>query len=353
MNSVLTIHLDKIENNLKAVEARLRPGVQKMAVVKDEAYGHGMLPVARFLQDKVEWFCVACIEEAVSLRKAGIENPILVFEVPSAKHSPLYPKYDITASISDLEVFERLHPKTKVHLQFDTGMNRLGIAPDRTTEVLNKMKEFSELNYTGIYTHFACADEKDHASVRRQLKMFRDIRAEFPGSLMTHVANSGGIFYYPPEEVNFDAVRPGICLYGYAPGDIDVPQLQPAMKWTADLVQVKSIKKGDPVGYGGSWKAPEDGWLGIVPVGYSDGLARGLSNQFKVSINGEMFPQAGTVSMDYIAVYLGETRFNIGEEVTLLDEGELSAKYWAGLLGTIPYEITTRLSSKIERKYRP
>lgn len=350
MSSTLYVHLSKIGHNLKAVDQRIGKGVKRMAVVKDEAYGHGMLPVAGYLKDKVEWFCTARLEEAVQLREHGITNPILVFEIPPSGQESLFLKYDITASISDLSVFERLEAGTKTHLHFDTGIFRLGMLPEDVSDVHQKMKTH-DLNYTGIYTHFANSDVEGHPRVFRQLEDFRSIRAQFPEHLMTHTANSGAIFYHHDQGVLFDAVRPGVCLYGYAPGPDEISDLEPVIEWRSELVQVKKLKKGDLVGYGSRWEAPKDGWLGVIPVGYADGIFRNLSGEFSLEIAGQLFAQVGTISMDYIMVYLEEHQFKAGETVTLLKNGELSAKEWAKKMGTIPYEITTAISPKVDRIY--
>jgi alanine racemase len=151
--------------------------------------------------------------------------------------------------------------------------------------------------------------------------------------------------------VLFDAVRPGVCLYGYAPGPDDISDLEPVIEWRSKLVQVKKLQKGDLVGYGSRWEAPKDGWLGVIPVGYADGIFRNLSGEFAVEISGKLFQQVGTISMDYVMVYLKEQQFKPGESVTILKNGKLSAKEWAKKMGTIPYEITTAISPKIERVY--
>lgn len=350
MNSTLYIHLSKLGQNLEVIRSRIGDGVKCMAVVKDQAYGHGLIPIAKYLQDKVDWFCVAEIKEAVRLRKESIENPILVFEIPNEGRQELYREYNITASISDLSVFERLEPGTDCHLHFDTGMMRLGMLPAEVPEVLQKMKEHPELNYIGIYTHFANADGDGLPTVENQLEVFKAIRAQFPSQLLAHTSNSGGVLYHA-EKGLFDAVRTGIALYGYYPGDQVIPELQPIIEWKSKLVQVKKIREGEAVGYGGSWKAPEDGWLGIVPLGYSDGIFRTLSGNFSVEIEAQTYPQVGTISMDYMAVFLGSDQLKTGTTVKILGEGELSAKQWAQRSGTIAYEVTTRLSRKIPREY--
>ncbi|MDZ7806702.1 MAG: alanine racemase [Gracilimonas sp.] len=350
MNSTLYIHLSKILNNLNAVKNKVGTGVKCMAVVKDEAYGHGIVPVAKFLQDKVEWFCTAKLDEAIELRKNGIENDILVFEIPPEGSEQLYLKHNITASISDLSVFDRLKSGTKAHIHFDTGMFRLGMLPDQVSETLEGM-ESHDLKYTGIYTHFANSDVKDHPRVKEQLEIFRSIRSQFPDELITHTANSGAIFYYGDEDLYFDAVRPGVCLYGYAPGSDEIAELEPVIEWKSKLVQVKKIRKGEMVGYGSRWTAPEDGWVGVVPVGYADGIFRGLSNNFQVELNSKLVQEVGTISMDYFMIYLNNAKTKIGDEVIILRNNELTAKTWAKKVGTIPYEITTAISPKVKRVY--
>lgn len=349
MNSTLYIHLSKLQQNLDTINSIIGDGVQRMAVVKDDAYGHGSIALANFLQDKVEWFCVATIEEAVELRAAGVTNPVLVLEIPKRGKEHLYAEKSITASISDLSVFARLKPGTDCHLHFDTGMMRLGMLPSDVTKALEMMGKFAQLNYSGIYTHFANADGDASPSVTEQLKLFRDVRSKFSEDLFTHTSNSAGVLYHKAKGV-FDGIRPGISLYGYSPGE-EIKGLQPIIEWKSKLVQVKSIKKGEAVGYGSRWKAPADGLLGIIPVGYSDGVFRLLSGKIQVEIGGKLYPQVGTISMDYMAVFLGETEFEQETEVTILRDGALSAKKWAELTDTISYEITTAIARKVNRVY--
>ncbi len=322
-----------------------------MAVIKDNAYGHGAIEVARYLEPKVEYLCVAELTEALELREAGISCPILVFEIPPVGQEYAYRTHNIIASIADLSVFERLEAGTDCHLNFDTGMGRLGILPEDAGTAYQKMQEFSELNYSGIYTHFANSDEPNDSSVIHQVQVFSSIRSKFPDELMTHTCNSGGIFFYSDKGALFDAVRPGVCLYGYAPGKTEIPNLQPALTWKAELVRVRKVKKGDAVSYGSRWKAPHSGWLGTVPVGYSDGLFRNLSGKIKVEIAEKKYRQVGTISMDYCGIFLEDSIFGPGEQVTLLNKKELDARSWAEKIETIPYEVTTAIAPKVQRKY--
>ncbi|MBO6586594.1 MAG: alanine racemase [Gracilimonas sp.] len=351
MSSTLYVDLSRIAHNLGVISDQVGKNIKKMAVVKDDAYGHGAVQVARHLEGSVDYFCVAKLAEAIELRESGIKKPILVFEIPPLGSEHLYKEHDITTSISDLSVFDRLEDGTQCHLHFDTGMFRLGMLPEQAESAREKMKEFDKLNYTGIYTHFANSDDPGHERVLRQLEVFKSIRPVFPDHLMTHACNSGGLFFYGEEGTYFDAVRFGVSLFGYAPGETEIRELKPAVKWVSHLVQVKKLNKGDAVGYGSRWTAPEEGWLGTIPVGYADGVFRTLSGKIHVEIAGQLYQQVGTISMDYMTVYLGKDRFEQGEPVVILRNGKLSAKEWARIAGTIPYEITTTIHPKVKREY--
>ena len=351
MSSTLYVHLSKIDHNLDVITQKVGRDIKKMAVIKDDAYGHGAVALARHLEGKVDYFCVAELIEAIELREAGIQAPILVFEIPPIGTEHVYKEQNIIASISDLSVFERLEPGTDCHLHFDTGMFRLGMLPEDAEAALKKMNEKRGLNYTGIYTHFANSDDPKNQRVAQQIEAFKKIRTLFPEHLMTHTCNSGGIFFYGDLGAHFDAVRFGISLYGYAPGDTAIRDLKPVVEWKSHLVQVKRIRKGDAVGYGSRWQAPKDGWLGTIPVGYSDGVFRKLSGQIKIEIDGNTYPQVGTISMDYLTVFLENERMEQGTPVTILRDGELSAQQWATKAETIPYEITTAIHPKVKREY--
>lgn len=322
-----------------------------MAVVKNEAYGHGLIPVCEHLKDQVDWFCVARTEEGVKMREAGIENPILVFEVPCEENIRDFNTHDLTATISDLAHFDLLEEGTQCHMNFDTGMTRLGIRAEDVSQAVQKFDDNKQLNITGIYTHFSDADAPQKPATKEQLSLFNKIRSQFPAILYTHVSNSGGIFYHDSKETAFNGVRAGISLYGYEAGEQPIPELQPVMELKSSLVQVKKIQKGDAVGYGGRWIAEEEGWLGIIPVGYAHGVPRPLSGQIKVQIKNRLYPQKGTISMDYMTVFLGDDKLEEGTSLTLLGDNPISAKTWARILGTIPYEIITTIPQFVAREY--
>ncbi len=350
MRSEIIVHKSSIDANFEAIKRRLKPGVKVMAVVKDNAYGHGLVEFATHIQRETDWFCVVRVEEGIILREAGITNPILVFEVPNAERAPLYPKYDLTATVADITGFELLEEGTSYHINFDTGMKRLGMYSSQIPAVLEQVKLNPKIHCTGIYTHYANSDVEEGNTVAEQLNLFTNIRSNFPSELMTHTANSGAIFYHTEKNVHFDAVRPGISLYGYAPGDEAIPDLNSVIDWKSYFMQAKKIKKGEAVSYGCIWKAPKDGWIGTVPVGYSDGIPRILGSQIQLMKGNELLQQVGRVTMDYIMAF-SEKEIQLGEEVFLFNRKELTPNEWATKSGTISYEITTRLNQRTKRFY--
>ncbi len=352
MRSEIIINLSKLDNNIRAIQSAIKPDTKILAVIKDNAYGHGAKDIADFLSPKVFGFCVATLEEGIELREAGIKNPILIFEVIDTKRNQLYLKYNLTATISDISGFSDLLPNMEYHINFDTGMRRLGIPASQAAKALELMKNNDEARCTGIYTHFASADDPGQKSVHKQLEMFSSLQQIFPDHLLRHTANTGAIFHYTDLDLHFNAVRPGVCLYGYAAGSKPIERLQPILSWKSFVMQVRNIKKGESVGYGETWIAPEDGIVGTIPVGYGDGLKRILGGKIEVSVNGKIVQQVGRISMDYLGIY-SENResFSKNDEVLLLDGEHLNAKIWADLADTISYEITSVINSKIKRSF--
>ena len=351
MRSEIIVDLSKLDGNLNAIKSRLRSGVKVMAVIKDNAYGHGAVPIARHLSSQVDWFCVATLSEAIELREGGIEIPILVFEIPEVQDADKYLDYSITATVADISTFEILKAGTEYQLNFDTGMRRLGIPEEDLESALGLFNKHTELNCTGLYTHFSSADEPDNESVTKQLDKFRSFAGRFPDELMKHTANTGAIFYYQDLDVQFDAVRPGVCLYGYLAGESETSDLTPIIEWKSYVMQTRAVKKGESVGYGETWKAPEDGIVGTIPIGYSDGVQRLIGGKFQVEVNGILVDQVGRISMDYFGVYSSKSNFKQGDIVYIFNEKTLNPKNWAKVLQTIPYEITTSLNSRINRSY--
>lgn len=347
-NSVLRVDLDAISHNLKVLRAHLKPGVKLMPVIKEDAYGHGAVKVAQHVASAADWFAVNDIYEGIELREHGIETPILVFCVPEEGFSHLYSRYNLTASVSALSHFELLTKGTEYHLNFDTGMGRLGGRPEQWEAVLKAQANHPGFTCTGIYSHFATADELDSAKFDEQYERFKELRKHFNSELVTHMTNTAGAIRQP--QAQFDMVRTGIGIYGYAPGEIQIEGIIPVMHWETHIVQVNEVRQGETVSYGARWAAPGDGYIATIPVGYADGIPRELSDNFSVKIEEKQYHAVGTVTMNYCMVFLEDDQFDAGMSAQLWYP-EQTAAHWAEKTNTIPYEILTGVSSKITRKY--
>lgn len=348
--SWVDINIGQLYRNLNALKQKTSGNVQFVAVVKANAYGHGAITISKALEGHVDKLAVAHINEAIELRNASIKTPIIVLAPPEISFADLYKAYNLEAVISELNQFEYLPPDTSYHLQFDTGMKRLGIQPEEAKDAVNKVDTHSELNLTGVMSHFATADEPDSTKVEEQNERFKEILAHFKNSdISIHIANSGALAFYP--ETHQTMVRLGISLYGYAPESTPIDDIVPILTWKSRVVQCRPIKKDESVSYGATWTAPSDGYILTIPVGYADGIPRILSNNMEVWVGDIQLPQVGNVTMDYIMVFSKEMEFQNGTPITLLSPTGPSASDWANKAGTISYEILTNIGSRVERRY--
>lgn len=332
------VHLDAeaLSHNLK-IALGLANGRPLTAVIKADAYGHGAVWVARQLQGHLKGFAVAHPAEAVRLRNSGITAPVQVLCPPEQEWSGIYTHNGLIATAGSVEALAYLPAGTEVHLKFNTGMNRIGFRPEETSDVLEMMRKRTDLHFTGLMSHFANADIPGHASVPVQLETFKAISAQFPDTLIRHMANSAATTLVP--EAHFDMVRSGLLLYGYQPETPRNLGLKPIKRWVSRITQVKQAKKGDMVSYGWTWECPSDGWLGIVPAGYADGYPRNLGNRASVDLSDGPARIAGNVTMDYTVIWSPNRPLVIGEEVTLLGGPNTGADTLAKHLGTILYEL--------------
>jgi len=347
-NSYAEIDLQAITKNLQELRRRMSAG-KILSVVKCNAYGHGAVRVARQAEPDVDWFGVAFVDEAVQLRMGGIKKPILVFEVPSARTAAAYQTHGLTATVSDLTHFSVLMDGTKYHLNFDTGMNRLGFSPAQAADVRKMAVANQRLICSGIYSHYSMADDPGSDEVQQQLDAFRKVLKHFGEVPLVHICNTGGAVHYELDE--FDMIRTGLVQLGYAAGEVQPGWLNPVLTWKSKVVQVKKIQKGESVSYGGTWTAADDCYIGTIPVGYGDGVPRSLSNRLEVLINGDMYPVVGNVTMDYIMINLGDTKLPADSEVTILGGDAWTAAKWANEAGTNVHEILTGLSDRMARSY--
>jgi len=347
-DSYAEINLDTILGNLKKI--RKKAGVEKIfAVVKCDAYRHGAVRVSRYIEDESDWFGVASVDEGIQLRMGGLKKPILVFGVPGYDTAAAYHTHNLTATVSHKTHFDILMDGTSYQLNFDTGMGRFGFMPEDAAEVRALAVMNQRLSCSGIYSHYATADDPGSGFVREQYEHFSHITELFKEIPLRHMSNTGAVANY---EINhFDMVRTGVGMLGYNSGNTSHEWLRPALTWKTRIVQSRKIKKGTPVSYSSTWKAPNDGYLATIPVGYGDGIPRSLSNKLKVWIDGALYPQVGNVTMDNVMVFLGDKQLPAETEVTLLGGEGWNAHVWAEKAGTNVHEILTNLTGRVEKIY--
>ncbi|CAN5347207.1 alanine racemase [soil metagenome] len=347
-NSYAEIDLQTITQNLQ--ELKRRTGVEKiLSVVKCNAYGHGAVQVARRAEEDVDWFGVASVDEAIELRMEGIKKSILVFEVPSSHNAAAYQTHGLTATISDFAHFSILMDGTRYHLNFNTGMNRLGFHTSQAEDVRKMAVASPRLVCTGIYSHFATADDPGSEYVYTQHERFRSLLNNFDEIPLVHMSNTGAGVHYDID--HFNMIRTGLTQLGYTAGKKQPDWLKPVLTWKSRLAQVRKITKGESVSYGGTWTASDDGYIGTLPVGYGDGVPRSLSNKLQVLVEGDFYPIVGNVTMDYIMIKLGPKKLPVDEEVTLMGGNAWNAAQWADAAGTNVHEILTGLSNRMARNY--
>lgn len=355
MSRATTVHLDleALVHNLQRVRAAA-PGRKVAVAVKAEAYGHGLVRVAQVLD--ADAFAVACIEEGLTLREAGVNRPILLLEgVFEAAELPLCARHDLSLAIhhpEQLRMLEhvRLERPVRVWLKLDTGMHRLGLAPETAPTIFQRLRESPAVAPDiGWMSHLARADERDCDYTLRQLQLFEAAIADLPGE--RSLANSAGILGWP--QTHFDWVRPGIMLYGASPF-VDslaaAEDLRPVMTFHTRLISIKRLRKGEPVGYGGTWRCPEDMDVGVAAVGYGDGYPRHAPSGTPVLINGRETPLVGRVSMDMITLDLrGHPEARIDDRVTLWGDG-LPVERIAQAAGTIAYPLLCGITTRVRRE---
>lgn len=362
------IDLDAIAHNVAVL--RERGGATPiMAVVKADGYGHGALEVSRaMLASGVRELGVCTISEALELRAGGITAPILSWlHTPDVDFGPAI-EADIELAVSTNEHLAAVAAAARrsgraavVTIKIDTGLNRNGVnAQDwpRLLEAAVAAERAGDVRVRGLFTHFARADEPDHPVIDTQAERFRTMIAEAQAAGLdpevTHAANSAATL--TRADLRFDMVRPGIAVYGLSPmPDVSDFGLRPAMRLSGRLVNVKTVRAGDSVSYGHIWTAPRDTVVGVVPLGYADGIPRTLSNRFDVTRDGVRHPNVGRVCMDQFVVDLGpDSDARIGDEVVVFGDrrrGEPHAQEWADKLGTIHYEVVTGIKGRAVRRH--
>ncbi len=359
-------------SNLKKNFLNIRKKVGKakvMAVVKADAYGHGVKTVVDAFNSlrnkKPDYFAVATPDEGVELRKLKIKQSILIFDPIDKYQVNKFFKFNLIPSVFTEEHMRVLiaekkrlksNKKILVHVKIDTGMNRLGVDYPDVVKFIQKLSANNNFKIDGIFTHFATSDEAESNYAKLQIKRFdeviKELKVEKIQYGLAHAANSGAIIDFP--ETYYDMVRPGISLYGYYPSlkTSESIKLYPVMSLVSKVSTVKKIKEGESISYSRRYFTKNKTSIISVPIGYADGFPRSLTNKAQAIIKGKIYNQVGTVTMDRIMFDVGNDNIKINDDVILIGEkGKLriDAWDWSKKINTIPYEVTCGISKRVPR----
>ena len=364
------ISLDNIRHNYRSIRAHLPQGCKFLGVVKADAYGHGAVPVSKLLeQEGADYLAVSCLDEALELRENGITMPILILGHTPARYTDLLLDNNITQTVSclakALEYSERAQfhgGELKIHIKLDTGMSRLGFLCSGTqfeegVENVIASCRLPGLVHEGIYTHFAVSDEMGEENedyTRSQFKLFMDMieAIKLRGGIefqIRHCANTGAVVNYP--EMTLDMVRPGLLLYGYG-DDAGRLDLRPCMRLVTTVSTIKFYEAGTSVSYGRHYRTEERTRMGVLAIGYADGLFRCLSDKCSFEANGGKAPQRGRICMDMCMVDISHLPdVDVGSEVEIFGQRN-DIRVLSEAAGTIPYEFLCSVSKRVPRVYK-
>jgi alanine racemase len=361
------IDLAAFRHNLDVVRSLTGPGVKVMAVLKSNAYGHGVRRLAaEAVRCGVDALAVARLGEGCELRAEGIGVPILVCEiVPDDQVTiALRDNLELTAATTEGAAHIgatalRNGVTARVHIKVDTGMGRLGFSDEQAGDAIEAIARMRGMDIAGVFSHFASSEEAGLVHARSQLSRFQDVLADLERRAiqipLRHMANSGAIINLP--ESHLDMVRPGLMLYGYTPAR-EMPagaQLRPVMALRSRVGFIKTAETGMTISYGRKYTVPSRTHIATIPVGYGDGYSRRLTNHGSVLIRGKRYPTVGSICMDHLMVDIGNGgEVAVGDDVTLIgSDGGESIDCWeiAGEMGTIPYEVTCLITPRVQRVY--
>lgn len=359
------VDLGNLAYNFRQIK-RMLPRKTKITVcVKADAYGHGLIPVAKkLISCGVDYLSVASIDEGIKLRLARIKVPILVLGMVLEKDiAPLF-KYNLTQTVCTedlalaLDKLGRLKRKiAKVHIKVDTGMGRLGVLHHDALSFVKKVAQLKHVHMEGIFTHLACADT-NRKFTAYQVGIFNDLIDELEGLGIKipfiHAANSLGITSY--NKSHFNMVRPGLIVYGLYPYKELNIKLKPVLSLKTKVVYIKEVPRGWGISYGHIYVTDKKTRILTLPIGYGDGYPRNLSNLAPILVNGRRFKISGRVCMDQVMVDVGDFKVDVGDEVVLIgrqNKSKITTEEIADLAVTIPYEIVCGLGSRVPRVYIP
>ena len=362
------IDLDAIYENVKNAKALLKKDTKMMAIVKADGYGHGAVEVARQIDELVDAYGVAILEEGIELRKAGFTKPILILGYTP---KPLYPamiRYNIATAVFTMEMAKEIsdtavamHKNANIHIKLDTGMSRIGFAITKESkEIIEQIAKLPGIEIKGCFSHFARMDEKDKTKANEQFakftKMVNALEKDGVDLGIRHISNSAGIMEAP--EVQMDMVRNGICLYGLYPSEEVQKErlpLKPAMELKAYVSYVKTLEPGVEIGYGGTYTTTKKTRVATIPVGYADGYSRCLSGKGSVLIHGKKAPILGRVCMDQFMVDVTDIdNVCVGDRVTLFGkDGDscITIEEISAMAHSFNYEFVCDIGKRIPRVY--
>lgn len=354
------INVENVAYNMRSIRKNTPKGIKLLAVVKADAYGHGAVMLApTLLASGADMLGVASIDEGIDLRNAKISADILVLGAVPVWAVESAVNADVAISIFSEEHLEacrqtyiRTGKKVKAHVKLDTGMNRIGIAPDKAPEFIKRIQNCDYIDLKGVFTHLAAAEERDET--QKQIDKWNYVISNIDTKgLLLHILNTAGAMCY--DVPNSNMYRAGIALYGLYPdlpsdGEVRKPDLKPVISLKARVVNIHTAHDGDGVSYGHTYRAKGERTIATIPLGYADGVPRLLSNKIFGNISGKKVPQVGNITMDQMMFDITGVDVKLGDVITVLDENN-SIDEWAKILGTINYELTCRLKVRLPRIY--
>ncbi|NLL06356.1 MAG: alanine racemase [Clostridiaceae bacterium] len=364
------VNLDNIAHNVKEIRRITDKKTEIMGVVKADAYGHGVMEVAKTLiENGVTRLAVSMLDEAIQLRQNGIDVPILILSYTDPRRAEEIILHDVTQTVFSHDLAEalseaavRLDKNIKIHIKIDTGMTRVGFMPGYSAvKNVVRISKLPKIIIEGLFTHFASADESDKSYTNMQFERFMSIVSELNRIgiyiPVKHVCNSAGIIEYP--EMHLNMVRPGIVLYGMYPSEEvrkDRIDLRPAMTLKANIILVKEVEADNCISYGRIFKTQRDSKIATLPIGYADGYTRLLTTKGRVLVNGQSVPIVGKICMDQCMIDITDVEgsVNVGDEAVLFGSqngNEIKIEDLADKIGTINYEIACIIGKRIPRVY--
>ncbi len=375
--TIAEINLSALRHNFQTIQGLLKPGVETMAVVKADAYGHGAFPCAKALiEEGAHSLGVGIVEEGILIREQGILAPIQVLCGIFPEEVDDLIRFNLTTTLSTPEMAkaiavraEKLNTQVGVHIKINTGMGRLGIPPEEAIDFIEQVRSLKTLRIDSLFTHFSTADEPDPDFTHKQLQIFEDVLSQLASRKgfvpKAHAANSSALLKLP--ESQFNLVRPGILLYGALTSpDLEpyrkvlekqATSFQPVMQWKTRILNLNKIPDGSALSYGRKFTTRRKSRIATLPVGYADGLQRSLSGKMEVLVQGKRAPQVGAICMDLCLIDVTDIpEAKEGDEVVLFgvqgDEA-IRIEEMAGLADTLPYEIMCCVGKRVPRVYSP